>query len=259
MIVSMSDKPVVGLTSRTLPLEAAGKTRPTETVARSYIESLEGEGALVVLLPNGEPSWADDYLDRLDGLLLTGGDDPHAHLFGEEPHPAIETVDERRDLFEIALVRGARERGLPVLGICRGVQLINIALGGDIYQDIPAQTSGKVGHAQRRTDDGPWHRVEIRPGTLLARILGSDPREVNSFHHQACRRPGEGLVVSAESPEDGLIEALEEPNQPFFLGVQWHPELTPEREGPLFRAFLEAARLRAGSSSKERRTASSGR
>ncbi|MHC4934564.1 MAG: gamma-glutamyl-gamma-aminobutyrate hydrolase family protein, partial [Planctomycetota bacterium] len=113
----MSDKPVVGLTARTLPLQAARKSRPTETVARSYIEPLEAEGALVLLLPNCESERAGEYVGLLDGLLLTGGDDPHAHLFGEEPHPNIEMVDERRDRFEIALVRAARALQVPVLGL----------------------------------------------------------------------------------------------------------------------------------------------
>ncbi|MHC4341988.1 MAG: gamma-glutamyl-gamma-aminobutyrate hydrolase family protein [Planctomycetota bacterium] len=246
----MSDKPVVGLTARTLPLQAARKMRPTETVARSYIEPLEAEGALVLLLPNGEPERAEDYLALLDGLLLTGGDDPHAHLFGEEPHPSIEMVDGRRDRFEIALVRAARASGIPVLGLCRGIQLMNIALGGDIYQDIGDQTGSQVRHSQTRVDDGPWHKITVEPESVLGGILGGGERTVNSFHHQACRRLGEGLVASAKSPQDGLIEAMEDPSEAFFVGVQWHPELSPEADGPLFRAFVEAASRKRAAASK---------
>lgn len=252
MIGDMIARPVIGLTSRTVALRAAEQLRPTETVARSYIEPLRAAGALSVLLPNGDPAEAEAHLDLLDGVVLTGGDDPHPHLFGEEPHPQIEKVDERRDLYEIALVRGARQRGLPLFGICRGVQLLNIALGGDIHQDIASQTDSGVLHAQRRLDDGPWHGIEILPETVLRGILGSDGCVVNSFHHQACRRVGRGLRICATASGDGLIEALEDPDLPFFLGVQWHPELgAAQRDGRLFEAFVAAARRRAEAASKE--------
>ena len=233
--------PVIGLTSRTLPMQAARQTRPTETVARSYIEPLEACGALPLLIPNADPARADAYLDRIDGLLLTGGDDPHPHLFGEEPHPAVELVDERRDRFEIELCKTARAREMPVFGICRGVQILNIALGGDIYQDIPAQTESNVRHAQTRLDDGPWHRVEISAKSRLAQVLGTAEFAVNSFHHQACRKLGVGLTVCATSPQDGLIEALEVAGLPFFLGVQWHPELAGAQREPLFEEFVRVA------------------
>ena len=249
------DRPVIGLTSRTLLLPAARQNRPTETVARSYVEPIEAAGGLALLLPNcDDPERAGAYLDRLDGLVLTGGDDPHPHLFGEEPHPGIEAVDERRDHFEIALSQQARTRGLPVLGLCRGVQLMNIAAGGDIYQDVVSQTESEVRHVQLRLDDGPWHKVEIRPGSLLGRVIGEGVRAVNSFHHQACRRVGDGLEICAKCPADGLIEALWDPEHPFFLGVQWHPELNAADGDTdaqrLFQAFVEAARAHAQKASK---------
>jgi putative glutamine amidotransferase len=234
-------RPVIGLTSRTLPLPATKKQRPTETVTRTYVEALERAGALCLLIPNVDPDRAGAYLDRVDGLLLTGGDDPDPSLFGEEPHPRIDLVDERRDRFEIALTTGARERGLPVFGICRGVQLMNIALGGDIFQDIESQTESLIQHTQRRLDDGPWHEVAVAEGSRLAAILGSERLRVNSFHHQACRRPGEGLAVSAASA-DGLAEAVEDPSRPFFLGVQWHPELGGPGSSELFASFVDSAR-----------------
>jgi len=241
--------PVIGLTSRTVAFPANRRPRPTETVTRTYVEALEG--ALCVLLPNVDPARADDYLGRLDGVVLTGGDDPDPELFGEEPHPAIDVVDGRRDRFEIALARGARERGLPLFGICRGAQLLNIAHGGDIYQDIAAQTQSGIQHTQRRLDDGPWHEIAIADGSRLRSILGAPALRVNSFHHQACRRAGEGLVVSATS-KDGLPEAVEDPGREFFLGVQWHPELGGAGAGALFDAFVRAARNFAGSASKSR-------
>jgi putative glutamine amidotransferase len=242
--------PVIGLTSRTLPMRAARQTRPTETVSRSYFEPLEAAGGLPLLIPNTDPERADGYLDLVDGLYLTGGDDPHPHLFDEEPHPKIEVVDERRDHFEIALLRGARARNMPVFGVCRGAQMMAVAFGGDIFQDIESQTATTVAHTQKRLDDGPWHRVTIRPGTLLSRLLGTASVAVNSFHHQACRNLGDTLVPCAECDEDGLIEAVEAPDQAFFLGVQWHPELTAGRKDPLFAGFVEAARQYASAASK---------
>ena len=233
-----------------------------ETVPRAYTEALEGAGALPVLLPNADdPALAETYLDLIDGLLLSGGDDPHPRHFGEEPHPNLEMVDERRDLFEIALARGARRRGLPVFGICRGIQLLNIAAGGDIYQDLVTQSDSQIRHVQRTVADGPWHEVEITPGSRLAEITGEERLAVNSFHHQACRRPGAGLQVVARSG-DGLIEALEEPNTPFCLGVQWHPELAQNEprsaSRALFAAFANAASAVASEASKKRRRVPAG-
>lgn len=253
-------RPVIGLTSRTLPLKAAQKTRLAETVARAYLAPLEAAGALPVLLPNcDDAGLAEAYLDLVDGLLLTGGDDPHPRAFGEAPHPRIDVVDERRDRFELALVPAARARGLPVFGICRGVQLMNVALGGDIFQDVPSQTESSVSHAQKTIDDGPWHDVEVAADSRLAAIVGAGVHRVNSFHHQACRRLGNGLSAAATAVGDGLVEAVEDPARVFFLGVQWHPEIGPggpEKAGrALFQAFVEAARETATASSKGRRTA----
>ncbi len=234
--------PVIGLTSRTMPFRAARKDRPTETVTRSYIDAVERAGGLCLMLPNTDPARAEAYLDRIDGLLLTGGDDPDPILFGEDPHPRIDLVDPRRDHFEIALVQGARARNLPLFGICRGVQILNIALGGDIYQDVPSQTGTGLQHTQRRLDDGPWHAVDIRAESHLAKIVGARQIRVNSFHHQACRRPGSGLSVCATAG-DGIAEALEDSGQAFCLGVQWHPELGGDGGAELFDAFVQSARI----------------
>lgn len=252
------NRPRIGLTSRTRLLESTRAARPNETVPRPCVEAVEAAGGLAVLVPNTSPDRADAYLAMVDGLVFTGGDDPHPRFFGEEPHTAIEVVDERRDEFEIALARGARAAGRPVLGLCRGVQILNIAFGGDIWQDVPSQTESAVQHGQRSLGDGPWHEVEIREGTLLARLCGAGRRRVNSFHHQACRRPAEGLRVSAVSLGDGLIEALEDPAHPFLVGVQWHPELGGVGL-ELFRALVEAAGGPASPASKAGRRVPSGR
>ena len=250
--------PVIGLTSRTVPFPANRRSRPTETVTRTYVEAVVAAGGLCLLLPNVDPSRAEAYLDRIDGLILTGGDDPDPVLFGEEPHPRIDLVDARRDRFEIALARGAHARDLPLFGICRGAQLLNIAMGGDIYQDIASQTDSELQHTQRRLDDGPWHEVEIVEKSRLRALLAVTKLRVNSFHHQACRRPGDGLIVSARSA-DGLPEAVENPARAFFLGVQWHPELGGAGSEALFAGFIEAARKCGETSSNTGETPSRGR
>ncbi len=239
-------RPLIGLTACTKPVRSGQKERLNEAVPRGYVEGVEGASGLPVVLPNsGDPAHAPCYLERIDGLLLTGGDDLHPRLFGEAPHPRLDLVDERRDRFEIALLLAARERRMPVFGICRGIQVMNVALGGDLYQDLPSQAASEVGHAQRTLDEGPWHEIDVRRGTRLAEILGEARTAVNSYHHQACRRVAEGLSVTATAP-DGVVEALEDPGQPFFLGVQWHPEVleggAAATSGRLFAAFVDAAR-----------------
>lgn len=234
-------RPIVGLSARTLMLRAARQTRPAETAARAYVEAVEAAGGLCVVLPNTAPKHAPALLDRLDGLVLTGGDDPHPRAFGEEPHPRIDVVDERRDAFEYALVAEADERGLPVFGICRGIQVMNIARGGDIHQDLVSQAEAPICHAQMTVEDATWHDVEISPETRLHAAVGRESIAVNSFHHQACRNLGKGLVPVAWTA-DRLVEALEDPSRSWFLGVQWHPELQPGPAGRgLFRGFVEAA------------------
>jgi len=247
-------RPVIGVTSWTRLVRSGNRERPAETLPRTYVEALEEAGALPVLLPNAtDPALAPACLDLVDGLLLSGGDDPHPRLFGEEPHPNLETVDERRDRFELALVAEARARGMAVFGICRGVQILNVALGGDMVQDIGSQTDAPLRHTQRTLDDTGWHAVDVLPGSRVAELTGRTRLFVNSYHHQACRRPGEGLRVCATAP-DGLIEALEDPSRPFFLGVQWHPEVGRQRPDSgslqLFTGFVAAAREQAALASK---------
>jgi putative glutamine amidotransferase len=249
-------RPLIGLTSWTRRVRSGAKDRFNEAVPRGYTQGVEGASGLPVLLPNSDDvSLAPDYIARVDGLLLTGGDDVHPRLYGEAPHPRIDLVDERRDAFEIALLQAAREREMPVFGICRGLQIINVALGGDLYQDVPSQADSAVGHAQKTLREGPWHEVEIRPGTRLAEILGETRTAVNSYHHQACRRVAQGLVATAATA-DGLVEAVEDPTHPFFLAVQWHPEVLEGGDAAstrrLFLAFIAAAREFRLLSSKRR-------
>ena len=188
-------------------------------------------------------------LDGADGLMLTGGDDVEPSRYGEPVHAATVPAESGRDEFELALVRAARERRLPIFAICRGIQVLNVACGGTLVQDIPSQVSGGVKHTFTVPPNAPYtlaHEVWVEKDSLLARLLGdrviADSCEVNSRHHQAVKEVAPGFRVSATAP-DGVIEAIEDPTLPFCLGVQWHPEnfwRTGEFR-PLFEGFLEAA------------------
>jgi putative glutamine amidotransferase len=174
-----------------------------------------------------------DSLAGLDGLLLAGGSDVDPQLYGAAPHPLTDQSDEPRDALEIRLLREALERDLPVLAICRGLQLLNVALGGTLAQDIE-------GH--RRPGEREAHGIAITRYSRLRAILGSDDYLVNSRHHQSADRVADGLAVTARAP-DGTIEALEMPGRRFVLAVQWHPEdRTGGPDGKLFEAFRDALR-----------------
>jgi putative glutamine amidotransferase len=195
----------------------------------------------------------DAALDGVDGLLLTGGDDVAPARYGEAPHPATKDAEAGRDEFEIALVKAARARQLPLFAICRGIQVLNVACGGTLVQDIPSEIHGALNHSL----DVPLHEsyalaheVWLEKSSLLSKLLsdrlnGSDECEVNSRHHQAVKDVARGFTVSATAP-DGVIEAIEDPSARFCLGVQWHPEnfwRTGEFRS-LFEGFLEAANAR---------------
>ncbi|MBI4870357.1 MAG: gamma-glutamyl-gamma-aminobutyrate hydrolase family protein [Candidatus Riflebacteria bacterium] len=210
-----------------------------------YIRAVEMAGGVpIALVPTDDSPTIDRLLDGLDGLLLTGGRDMDPSHFGEQPHPKAEAISVERTRFELELARRARARGLPLLGICLGLQTLNVAMGGSLYQDLPSQTADKLDHRQRESERGRMaHPVEIRPGTRLHGIIGRERLDVNSIHHQGVREIGRELTVSAVSP-DGIVEGLEGERDHFLLSVQWHPEeLTdlPEHAA-LFRALIEAAR-----------------
>lgn len=210
-----------------------------------YVRSVEKARGLPVILAPGVPGDAIEHLDRLDGLMLTGGSDVDPVLYGAKPHPRLGKVFRARDDFELALVREALRRDLPVLAICRGHQVLNVATGGTLIQDIPSELAGDVDHDPRRPRPERVHEVRILKGTRLRRLLGKETVGVNSFHHQGIGELGRGLVASAWSP-DGLIEAVESPERRFVVGVQWHPESfwdEPTGFQPLFHGLVvEAAR-----------------
>ena len=224
-----SDTPVIGICSAVERAQWSVWDMPAALVAMNYIEQVQRAGGVAVLIPP-DPVLAEDparVLDRLDGLLLVGGVDVGAGEYGEEPHPLAETPVPLRDAVESALAREAMARGLPVLGICRGAQVINVAAGGTLVQHLP----DVLGHEDHRRRvgrfEGNEHDVDIEPGSRAMDAAGGSPHRVVSHHHQAVGEVGEGLRVTARSVGDDLPEAVEGDGGGWLLGVQWHPEADP--------------------------------
>jgi putative glutamine amidotransferase len=216
------------------------------SLAEAYVAALTQAGACPVLIPNGMPVQAvDNLLQRLDGLLFTGGGDIDADFYQSEDHPKINGIERDRDRLELLLLERVVQDGKPFMGICRGLQLINVGLGGSLYADIADQApeAGKHDYYPDWERDYLAHPVAVQADSRLASILGSNSNQVNSLHHQAVRDLAPGLVATAYSP-DGIIEAVELPNHPFGLAVQWHPEwLTAHSKmRGLFSAFTQATR-----------------
>jgi putative glutamine amidotransferase len=231
----------------TATLDGSGST-PRVRINAAYLHALEAAGLLpLVVGPLVHPQQAGDVLEGLDGLVLTGGEDVSPGFYGAVPHPALGSVNEARDRTELALLQAARQRRLPVLAICRGVQLANVALGGTLIQDIASERPGSLAHQRETERDARVHDVHITAGSALAEALGDACARVNSFHHQALDRVAPELRVTATAP-DGIIEGVESAGDWWFLGVQWHPEeLTRTVENwdrGLFAAFARAAAQR---------------
>lgn len=211
-----------------------------------YVESIRRAGAVVVELTAADAP--EGVVGRVDGLLLTGGGDVDPALYGATVHASFVAAEPGRDAYEIALVKAALAADLPLLAICRGMQVLNVACGGDLVQDIPSEVNGALHHAVAEPRYALAHEVWIAPTSRLAALMRDELEDgescqVNSRHHQAVRHLGDGLEVTATAP-DGVIEAVERPAARFCLGVQWHPEnfwRTGEFR-PLFEGFVEAAR-----------------
>jgi len=234
-------RPRIGLTLDAEP--PGGYARfPWYAIRENYADAIVATGGLPLALPH-PVELADAYLDALDGIVVTGGAfDLDPALYGAVHRHASVVTKDRRTAFELALTRGALERGRPVLGICGGQQLLNVVLGGDLVQHIPDAVQACLAHEQPNPRSEPGHEVHIRAGTRLHGIVGTPTLAVNSAHHQAVGRVGPGVVVAAEAP-DGVIEAIEDPRQPFCIGVQWHPEfLITAGDRALFEAFVAACR-----------------
>jgi putative glutamine amidotransferase len=236
--------PLVGVTAATA-FDSRGFERASLNL--SYLRALEAAGAVpLVLTPGTGPEHLAVALGRCSGLVLTGGGDVAPARYGQAPHETIVGVSEARDELEVAAISVAEELRLPVLAICRGMQVLNVALGGTLVQDIPSMIEGALAHSVQEPRHGPAHAVEVTAGSRLAGIAGGTRVEVNSRHHQAVDRLGAGLLVTARAA-DGLVEAVELPGERFVVGVQWHPEDMAGHPGigvsadRLFAAFVGAA------------------
>ena len=226
----MSDSPpVIGIVAALEQAHHGAWDEPSALLHSSYIEAVQQAGGLALMIPP-DPALSEDpgpVLDRIDALLLAGGADLDPASYGAPAHPQTIGVTPARDDTELVLVRAALERDMPVLGICRGMQVLNVALGGTLVQHVPEV----VGHEQHRRHLGTFvdndHMVVLEPGSLAAEAAGEQRHVVFSHHHQAVGSLGEGLIVSGRSELDELPEAIESPEHDYVLGVQWHPEADP--------------------------------
>lgn len=231
-------KPLIGIGS---DIYIQQGERDRAFVFTTYVDSIRKAGAIPVMIPP-QPENAAQIVEEMDGLVLAGGDDCDPSAYGEVRHPSVDPMDPRRQANEVSLARAARDRGIPTLGICLGMQVMNVAAGGTLIQDIPSELQTDIDHVSEPSDRHR-HDVMVEKGTKLANIVGDRELNVNSSHHQAIRTVGKGLRVTAQAP-DGVIEGLEDDAHPFYLGVQWHPEDMPNEKSAsaLFGAFIDAAR-----------------
>lgn len=233
--------PVVGICAAIESVSWGAWSNETVNLApRSYATAVQRAGALALLLPPDEAvvENPDVVLDRLDALLLAGGADVDPSSYGAEPHPETRGTWPERDRFEVALARRAVERDMPVLGICRGMQILNVSRSGTLCQHLPEL----VGHEGHRLVPGSFeeHEVELEPGSLARQAAGADRLAVRSHHHQGIDRVGEDFRVSGRAVDDEVAEAIELPNRRFALGVIWHPE--EDVNDRVIAALVEAAR-----------------
>lgn len=234
-------QPIIGITTNQ---SKNADDYPIVSLMQSYVKAIMQAGGAPVLIPSllADNGW-DALYSRLDGILFTGGGDISLDYFKGDPHPRIEGVDPLRDSVELNLIHSAASDGKPFLGICRGAQMMNVALGGTLYTHIPDQLPNALDHSypgNMRTV--LVHEVKIEEGTRIAEILGEPIVKVNSLHHQGLKDIAPGLRVTGHAP-DGLVEAVELPDHPFGIAVQWHPEWLTDQQSTrnLFRKFVEAA------------------
>ena len=242
--LARSAAPLVGVTT-----SISVDQRPERAFVNSaYLDAVQRAGGVpIVLPPQLDAAARDVLLASIDALLLTGGGDMDPARFGEAPHPTLYDVAPARDSLELDAVRVALARGVPVLAICRGMQVLNVALGGTLHQDVGTEPGTQLQHSQQKDGvprDEPTHKVRIEPDSRLARVMGTDAVEVNSMHHQAVKALGEGLCAVAWA-SDQIVEGVEhtDPTR-FVLGVQWHPEELVRRADSarrLFAALVAAA------------------
>lgn len=208
----------------------------------AYVTALENAGLIPLIVPPlSSARAAASVLDSVAGLVLTGGGDIDPALYGEKRHEKVHSVNAVRDATEAALIQEARSRGMPVLAICRGIQMLNVALGGTLVQDIASQCTTDIAHDEDGPRDSRTHEIAIEPGSLIASAVGAEHVTVNSFHHQSVKKLADGMRVTARSP-DGVIEGIESTDEKWWvMAVQWHPEEMTDSPEPwdrgLFKAF----------------------
>ena len=242
--MSSARKPVRACTvAVTAGIRPDGDTSRVRLTA-AYVTALERAGLVPLIVPPlSSTEAASSVLDSVSGLVLTGGEDVDPARYGEKRHEKVRSVNVARDATEAALVEEARARGLPVFAICRGIQILNVALGGTLVQDIPSQCHTEIDHDEEGARTSRTHEVSIEPGSLIAGAVGTEHLSVNSFHHQSVKRVADGMKVTARSP-DGVIEGIESTDDSWWvMGVQWHPEEMTDSAEPwdrgLFKAFAK--------------------
>jgi putative glutamine amidotransferase len=244
-------RPLIGVSSS--ELREAKTTRPLDqgeprqheiALGLTYPEAVDHAGGLPVILPPIEPEGVRSLVGRLSGLMLSGGPDLHPSAYGASVNSHLGPTEPELDHFELALVREADALGMPILAVCRGLQALNVVRGGTLHQHLPDVVDGSIEHRQQAPGERPTHWISLQRGSALAKTLGRTRAKVNSFHHQAIDRLGEGLQPTAWAA-DGTIEGIEDPAGSYVLGVQWHAEALahrPEQAG-LFGSFITACRL----------------
>jgi len=243
-------RPVIGITCSIEEKEDRNRKYPLiypfDYVKRQYYLAIEKAGGIPILLPNADDlGLVDDILKTVDGLLFSGGYDLDPKFYGEtKPHRTLK-ITPSRDRFELSLVKKARARKIPILGICRGHQIINVAFGGTLYQDMSLRKEFTLEHKIKQSSRYKRrHQVTIKEGSKLFSVLGRKEIDVNTSHHQLIKKIAPGFVASAFSKEDGVIEALESPKDDYLLSVQWHPEVTFDEKNSklLFRSLVESSK-----------------
>jgi putative glutamine amidotransferase len=245
----VSPPPLVGVSTsevrsadRTRPVAQGEPPRTELALGERYLDAVRLAGGMPVILAPIEPDKIDVLLDKLDAVCLSGGPDLDPTAYGVKAHEELGPTQPELDLFELELARAAVARGMPVLGLCRGMQVLNVALGGSLHQHLP-DLGGGVDHRQERLSSEPSHRVTLERDSRLTKVIGRRYVEVNSFHHQGLHMLGRGLSVAGRAP-DGVVEAVEVPGRRFTFGVQWHAECLVGRPEhlALFRGLVRAAR-----------------
>jgi putative glutamine amidotransferase len=260
MGAQLNGPPLIGLT--TSEVRSADEHKPTPegdpprkdiALGFKYFEAIERAGGIPVIVPPLGPQAIEPLLSRLSGICIAGGPDIDPRSYGAASHPKLGPTEPELDRFELAVTWAARARCIPILAICRGAQMLNVALGGSLHMHLPDDAGDRVEH-RRKGSEGPSasHEIRVEPDSVLGRVLGTERTTVNSYHHQATRKLGRGLRAVAHA-DDGVVEGIELNGPDFVVGVQWHAEAmdTPEQRA-LFEGFVDAARRGAGATAEER-------